>query len=144
MSEHPPEEPVDTDAAWRDIVDNYGDRAVVAPEEYVEPDEPRVVRGPDEPVAPAEREAPDWDDEDEDGFVPPAPPPVPATTPVRYAAWVGVLGVPAVVLVLMIAGISLPSILDWLLVAGFIGGFGYLVATMPREPRDPWDDGSRV
>jgi hypothetical protein len=29
-------------------------------------------------------------------------------------------------------------------VAWFVGGFGYLVHEMPRSPRDPWDDGSRI
>ena len=30
------------------------------------------------------------------------------------------------------------------LVGGFLGGFGYLVAQMPRGPRDPFDDGARL
>jgi hypothetical protein len=35
--------------------------------------------------------------------------------------------------------------LGYLLVASFIGGFGYLVVKMPRsEDIDPWDDGARL
>ena len=30
------------------------------------------------------------------------------------------------------------------LVAWFVVGFGYLVRHMPRSPREPWDDGSRI
>jgi hypothetical protein len=40
--------------------------------------------------------------------------------------------------------VHLPAVLGWSLVAWFVGGFLYLVATMPRSPREPWDDGSRV
>lgn len=149
MTEQPSDEPVDTETAWRDIVDNYGDRAVVEPGEYV--DEPRVVHARDEPAEldePAEAAGVDdlWsDDDDEDeGYVPPPPPPLPVVAPARMAAWICVLGAPAVVVVLLIASIQLPTIVGWVLIAAFVGGFGYLVATMSREPRDPWDDGSRI
>ena len=40
--------------------------------------------------------------------------------------------------------IPLPAIVAWLLVGAFLGGFGYLVAQMPRGPRDPFDDGARL
>jgi hypothetical protein len=36
----------------------------------------------------------------------------------------------------------LPTSVAWLLIGGFLGGFGYLVAQMPRGPRDPFDDGA--
>ena len=146
---------LDTEAAWRDIVDHYGDRAVVDPDEYV--DEARVVYARDEPeeLAGAAVDAIDddvWDDDDvgddlgddEEGYVPPPPPPLPRTTPARMIAWTGVLGVPLVVVVLLVTGLRVPSLLGWAMIAAFIGGFGFLVATMSREPRDPWDDGSRI
>jgi hypothetical protein len=129
----------DTEAAWRHIVDNYGERAVVEPGEYAEAP---VIRRP-EPIDPLDLDE-DEEDLDEDGFVPPAPPPLPRTTPARLAAWLGVLGVPAVVVVLLVTGLHTPALLGWGLITAFVGGFGYLVATMPREPRDPWDDGSRI
>jgi hypothetical protein len=38
----------------------------------------------------------------------------------------------------------MPAWLGYLLVVGFVGGFIYLVLQMPREPRDPWDDGAQI
>jgi hypothetical protein len=146
----------DTEAAWREIVENYGDRAVVDPEDYAD----RVIHlpPPSEPGQPDrphleesledhfEEEYDELEDDldDEDRFVPPEPEPLPHTRPDRLVAWIGVLGAPAVVLVLLLTGLSVDPVIGWLLVAAFVGGFGYLVATMSREPRDPWDDGSRV
>lgn len=59
-------------------------------------------------------------------------------------AWAGVLGSPLVLLCALVFGFSLPAWLGYLLVAGFVGGFLYLVVKMPREPREPWDDGAQV
>lgn len=132
------------DEAWRAIVENYGDR----------PDlEPGPEAGPDpEPLAAATSPAPQpsWDDPypdadwTSDRFVPPTPPPVPTTTKDRYAAWLGVFGSPAVLLVCLVLSIDLPPLLAYALVASFVGGFLYLVLQMPRGPRDPGDDGARV
>jgi hypothetical protein len=126
------------DAAWREIVDNYGDRAEVddqpppAPPRAADPEpeveaEPAVVR----PV-------------EEDRFVPPPAPPLPRPAPPRAIAWAGVFGVPLLLIVSLVFGLDLPTVVDYLLLAWFVGGFGYLVATMSREPREPWDDGSRI
>ncbi|VXC48777.1 hypothetical protein NOCARDAX2BIS_660001 [Nocardioides sp. AX2bis] len=54
------------------------------------------------------------------------------------------IGAPAVLLVSLLVGLTLPTVVALALVAAFIGGFVYLVAKMPREPRDPYDDGARV
>ena len=43
----------------------------------------------------------------------------------------------------LVLGIGLPSLIGYLLVAAFIGGFVYLVVQMPRGPQDPYDDGAR-
>lgn len=129
----------DPELAWREIVENYGDRAVLEPEAYTDP-----------PLAPEPSRWVDDDEpdddlfEDEERFVPPTPPPVGHTSAPRTLAWLGMLGSPVVLLVALVTGLPLPTVVGWLLVAAFVGGFGYLVATMPREPRDPWDDGSRV
>ena len=134
----------DDDDAWRAIVDNYGDRPEVGPE--VDPDPPA-------PVVPPTAAAPDgpqagWGDAfpdsdwNSDRFVPPPPPPVPTATPDRQAAWAGVFGAPAVLLVCLVFSIALPQLLAYALVASFVGGFVYLVLTMTREPRDPDDDGA--
>ncbi|MCL2544043.1 MAG: hypothetical protein FWE71_16480 [Nocardioidaceae bacterium] len=138
MSEREPDAD-DTEAVWRTIVENYGDRAVVEPDEYDEAPAP----------APSGHDAPDEQDlddglDDEERYVPPPAPPLPRPSTPRLLAWIGLLGSPVVVVVTLLAGISLPPVVGWLLIAAFVGGFGYLVATMPREPRDPWDDGAQV
>ncbi|TIC88675.1 hypothetical protein E8D34_03095 [Nocardioides sp. GY 10113] len=148
------------DAAWREIVENYGERATLDPTEDLPArsadQTPQPERSGDHPSAPPRDETRADDDETargpaeepqedrEDRFVPPEPPPVPIPSPDRLAAWVGVLGSPATLLVCLIAGIAIPTWLGWLMVAGFIGGFCYLVLKMPGSPRDPWDDGAQV
>ncbi|MFC7497587.1 MULTISPECIES: hypothetical protein [unclassified Nocardioides] len=149
--------------AWQEIVDNYGERAELDeppvaetpaseapatdvpfggrfgdPQAFVvdDADDPYVGHEPQEAVA---------DPQDvEDGYVPPPPPPLPQVRPDRGLAWAGVFGSPLILLVALIVGIDLPSWLGYLLVSGFVGGFVYLVVTMPRGPRDPWDDGAQV
>jgi hypothetical protein len=142
--------------AWRSIVDNYGERAQL--------DEPPVAPAPGPPVGPLSDGTPfggrfgdpsaldgfDGEPEDqraeddEEGFVPPEPPPLPKLAPDRAAAWAGVFGSPVVLLMTLILSVSIPTWLGYLLVLGFVGGFVYLVVQMPREPRDPWDDGAQV
>ena len=123
----------DDDETWRSIVENYGERPTL-------PDPPPAPPDPvEEPAASYEPEA-----DAEEGFVPPDPPPVPLPERPRLLAWAGVLGAPLLLVVLMFAGVQVGSWVLLLLVAAFTGGFGYLVATMSREPRDPWDDGSRI
>jgi hypothetical protein len=126
----------DEDDAWRSIVENYGERAEVQPE----------VEAEAQAEAEAENAEPDrWDDVDDDErFVPPPPPPLPHPPPVRLAAWIGVFGAPAVLLVAMVLALPLPGWLAKGLVAYFAVGFLYLVFHMERGPRDPWDNGARV
>jgi hypothetical protein len=136
----------DDDEAWRSIVDNYGDR----------PDLDDLPGAPDETAGAAAEPRPGdrdgdvgWGAEavvepapDEDRYVPPPPPPLPTTTTDRKAAWAGLFGAPAVLLVCLVLGIRLPEIISYALVAGFVGGFLYLVVKMNREPRDPDDNGA--
>ena len=152
-----PAVPRDDDDAWRAIVDNYGDRVELDPDPAPEPAD---LAGSDEASrddvldprgdprtwdpSPADAADPDLGRDPDDRFVPPAPPPVPTTTPDRYAAWAGVFGAPVLLLVVIVLGIELPAILGYALIAAFVGGFVYLVARMPREPRDPGDDGARI
>lgn len=123
------------DEAWRSIVENFGDRADAEP-----------LPPPDEP----ERSRPSYDEDERDPwdeidrFVPPEPPPLPHPPPVRYAAWLGVFGAPAVLLIALVLSLPLPTWASYLLVAYFVGGFLYLVFHMQRGPRDPGDDGARV
>ena len=120
----------DEDAAWQQIVENYGDV----------PDVPDIPAAPEVPLA----EAPEafhielYDEQ----FVPPPLPPPPVIRPERKVAWVGLIGSPVLLVVLSLIHYSLPPVLTGGLVIAFLASFGYLVATM--EPHDPDDDGARV
>jgi hypothetical protein len=134
-----------TELAWREIVEHYGERPVLGDETPTGGTEP-----PPEPLAE------DLVDEDEvdvrekaiaaaDSFRPPPPPPFPAPrTWQRGLAWSGVLLAPALALVIALLSIYVHPLFGWGLIAWFVGGFLYLVREMPRAPRDPWDDGSRI
>ncbi len=96
---------------------------------------------------------PSWNDplesaaswNDEGHFVPPTPPPMPVLDPRRRAAWVGLFGSPVLMLLAVVLGWSLPDWLMFALAASFIGGFVYLVATMPSgRGGGPGDDGAVV
>lgn len=138
------------DDAWRAIVDNYGERPDLENQAGSEANaaprapEPDDLPGPGRPPA----DQPGWDDLfpdpdwDEDRFVPPTPPPIPSTTADRLAAWLGIFGSPAILLICLVLGIRPPEIINYLLVIGFVGGFVYLVVKMNREPRDPDDNGA--
>jgi len=149
----------DEELLWRSIVDNYGDRVTLDPppgESSAEAPEERTDEPPaasQVPAAPTPHEdqpaeARDWldaYDDPEDHFVPPEPERVPTPEPRRLIAWAGVFGVPVAVLVLVVLQVSLPPWASMLCLAWFVGGFGYLVATMRREPPDnDWDDGARL
>jgi hypothetical protein len=131
----------DEDEAWRQIVANYGDAPSVEDVPRAEPPESEAEPRTEPAAEPAPATFP-W--EDEGRFVPPMPPPIPRPEPRRGLAWSGLFGAPLVLLVALVFGIYLPGWLSLLLVSGFVGGFLYLVSTMPTEPRDPGDDGSRI
>ena len=133
------------DAEWQSIVENYGDRPEVTPPAS-EP-EPEPVIDPSLFEMPAALGPRSWEPEEEDErFVPPPPPPVPRPHGMRLAAWLGLFGVPTIVLVCIVLHVSLPSPLGFLALVWFVGGFGYLVATMngPKDPDGGWDDGAVV
>jgi hypothetical protein len=127
----------DEDAVWRDIVDSYGERP-----EFPDAAPPEPPPAPEPVVAfevPHELSAATW--EDEGHYVPPEPPPVPVPQGPRAVAWAGVLGMPLLMLVLVIVGWSPPSPTGLLMVVWFVGGFGYLVATMRgSDDEGGWDD----
>jgi hypothetical protein len=59
-------------------------------------------------------------------------------------AWAGILVAPALALLISLLSVYVTPLVGWSLVVWFVGGFVYLVRVMPRSPRDPWDDGSRI
>lgn len=137
------------DRAWQAIVENYGDRAEIDDAEATSatsaPAEPDEALEPDAVIEPdRDEEHRELAEDPEDRFIPPNPRPVPLPAPDRMLAWVGLFGAPAVMLFAAVFGISLPGIVALLLVGAFVGGFLYLVSQMPRDPRDPWDDGAQV
>ena len=78
-------------------------------------------------------------------FQPPTPPPFPRPrTWQRGVAWSGIFLAPALALVVALFSISLHPLFGWAMVLWPVGGFLYLVWEMPRAPREPWDDGSRI
>jgi hypothetical protein len=142
--------------AWRAIVENYGERVELnddpPSDPVVDPDDKqgydaagsaglqRLFR----PLPEPQRDAEELEDE-LDEFVPPPPPPLPKLSPDRLLAWVGLFGSPTILLICLVFNFRLAPWLGYLLVASFIGGFGYLVVKMPRsEDIDPWDDGARL
>ena len=131
-----------TELAWREIVEHYGERPVLHDDEPVDAREPEPATDEvDEPDAAAtEDEIPEVE-----RFTPPAAPPFPTPrTWQRGVAWSGVFGAPAIALVVALFSLHRHPLLGWALVLGPIGGFLYLVREMPRAPREPWDDGSRI
>ncbi len=149
-----------TELAWREIVEHYGERAVL-------PDEPLAGEagqdaGADDAAGSRDAAPTTYDDGLDDAtadadaaevdevpeserFQPPAAPPFPRPrTWQRGVAWSGVFVAPVLALVVGLFSLGLPGLVAWALVAWFVGGFLYLVREMPRAPRDPWDDGSRI
>ena len=145
----------DYDALFRDIVANYGDRPLLDPADAVDEEPPSGTSRPvpesrlfdtshlREEGAPFE---PSWHrrQEREEHFVPPEPPPVPRGTPARRLAWLGLFLAPLVMLIAVSVGWAMPDVISMLLVLAFVGGFVFLVATMPRDRRDDGDDGAVV
>ena len=152
-----PDVPLDEEAAWRLIVENYGERPEMgeptpqAPPP-AEPDDrrdpPVIDRSYLESVeaerAEAARAAHRETDDEAEHFVPPEPPPVPRATPARRIAWAGLFLPPLLMLLAVAFGWEFASWFSMMLVASFVGGFVFLIATMPRDGGDGWDDGAVV
>ena len=130
-----PEPEVDVDAAFAEIVAHW---SPAEPEADPPPAAPSPVPSAGDPEALRRLFRPAWGDsldseatwDDEGHFVPPPPPPLPTVEPRRRLAWGGLFGTPLLALVLIVLGLR---VADWILatmVAGFVGGFLYLVATM--------------
>lgn len=151
---------------WASIVANYGDRAELVDDEpsdaapeapapapspnyfaFPSPNAPNDPNDPSDPREPREgseeEEASAAASEDE-GFVPPDPPPVPRPDNLRMAAWIGVLGTPVALVIVQLLDLGIAPIVGYAMVIAFLGGFGLLVSQMPSGPRDPDDDGARV
>ena len=124
------------EAAWRSIIDNYGERPELGDEPEIEvPPSPRGILPEDEDTSPEPVEV-------EEHYIPPPPPPLPRPEPPRLLAWLGLFGVPMFVLVCLLTHLDLPSWLGLILMVWFVGGFVYLIATMRPGAGDDYDDGA--
>ena len=134
----------DSQATWPDAEDvDVADEPVEEPPQpEPEPAGPRQVviwRGSEEDVdAELERAIPD------EHFVPPDPPPLPRADAITWAAWIGVIGGPLLLLLVTVLGAG-SGVFVLLAAAGFLGGFAVLLTRM-RSQRDPYDpdDGAVV
>lgn len=170
MAAPPPDDPqepegpsdprrLDFDAEFDRIVADWTPSGPGEPPRSVEraaPVEPPLPVEPVETTPPTDAGLRDlfrqaWGDDDEapaprdtdEHFVPPPAPPVPRPEPPRLLAWAGLVAAPVLALLWLLVG-SLPSWASFLFFCWFVGGFGYLVATMNDEGRDGWDDGAQV
>ena len=82
--------------------------------------------------------------DDDDHFVPPAPPPLPRLDPLAKGAWAALFGGPGYLVVATAAGWSVSGFAAFCAVAAFVAGFAILVLRMnepdPKGPGGP-DDG---
>lgn len=147
------------DAAWEQIVaslrgpDSEGGTGWPLAEDVdaSEPDSPEqeqattsdgpvvIWRGSDADVdAEINRAVPD------EHFEPPEPPPLPRADAITWAAWLGVIGSPLVLLLMTALGVT-SQLLVVAVVAAFLGGVGVLITRLRthRDPFDP-DDGAVV
>jgi hypothetical protein len=104
---------------------------------------PRLIRGPAAEGTPARGRPAD----DEEHYVPPAPPPLPRLDPLTKGAWAALFGGPGYLVVATAAGWSVPGLAAFCAVAAFVAGFAVLVLRMndpgPGGP-DDGDDGAVV
>jgi hypothetical protein len=84
------------------------------------------------------------EDDDQDRFVPPDPPPITSTDLPSRLAWLGVIGGPMFLLIAALVWRTLPTVVVIIALAAFIGGFITLVARLPRDRGDGSDDGAVV
>ena len=104
---------------------------------------PRRIRGPVARGVPSDGTPAD----DEEHFIPPAPPPLPKLDPMAKGAWVALFGGPGYLMVATAAGWSVSGLAAFCAVAAFVAGFAILVLRMhdsgPGGP-DDGDDGAVV
>ena len=152
---------VDVEAAWADIVAHWD--IDQAPEPALPTSEPAEAtdettgESADEDWGPArshvggERARDAAEDDaavdaalDDEGYVPPEPPPLGIGDPLSRMAWAGVLGAPLFFLFAAVFWRSAPTILVLTAVGVFVAGFATLVARLPARRDDDEDDGAVV
>jgi hypothetical protein len=84
------------------------------------------------------------DEDDEEGYVPPEPPPLPRGDLISRLAWAGVIGGPLFLLLAALVWRTVPAGLVMAALGAFVGGFVTLIARMPAEPGDDPHNGAVV
>ncbi|MEY9213075.1 hypothetical protein ABH917_002521 [Thermobifida halotolerans] len=92
---------------------------------------------------PAEDLSGPGDESDEERFVPPPPPPLPRGDLVGRLAWTGLLGGPALLLIVTLVGLTVPGWLVLVALCAFVTGFVVLLIRMGDRPSGP-DDGAVI
>jgi hypothetical protein len=110
--------------------------------------DPEVIQVPRRIRGPVARGLPPVDTpDDEEHYIPPAPPPLPKLDPVAKGAWVALFGGPGYLMVATVAGWSVSGLAAFCAVAAFVAGFAILVLRIhepgPGGP-DDGDDGAVV
>jgi hypothetical protein len=83
----------------------------------------------------------DWDEDDpEEEFVPPVPPPLPEMTPGAKLAWLAGLGGPLYLLAATLLQWDMPVWASVLAAGGAVGGFLYLVSRLKDHRGGPDDE----
>jgi hypothetical protein len=98
---------------------------------------PRRIRGPAARGVPADRTPTD----DDEHYIPPAPPPLPKLDPVAKGAWVALFGGPGYLMVATAAGWSVSGLAAFCAVAAFVAGFAILILRMHEPGPGGPDDG---
>ena len=137
----------DEDAAWRDLVARFDTPAASdQPSPWPDREDPEVTAV--QPEAASTPEVSSWrtsgkpaPDPDDDHFVPPPPPPLPRLEPLTKAAWAGLFGGPAYLLVATAARWSMPGIAVFCAIAAFVAGVALLVLRLnDSDPPSSGDD----
>jgi hypothetical protein len=151
----------DEEKAWRDLVARFDGQPEDQPSTAPWPERenlrtsldgkppPAQPESDDPPARPVPSDPSDSADlaEDEDHFVPPAPPPLPRLEPVLKGAWLALFGGPAYLLVATAAGWTVPGWAAFCAMAAFVSGFVVLVLHLGDDHRDNGsgsDDGAVV
>jgi hypothetical protein len=79
--------------------------------------------------------------DDEEHYIPPAPPPLPKLDPLAKGAWAALFGGPGYLIVATMAGWPVPGIAAFCAVAAFVTGFALLVLRTTEPGPDGPDDG---
>jgi hypothetical protein len=155
--EEPARPPLDEDAAWAALIAGF-DAEPVPGAEPSWPDAENVRDkdpGPEPVTEPVSKALPPPDrgivihpvisgprnyelaeDEDDDHFVPPEPPPLPEADVTTKFAWIAVIGGPLLLLAFILFQIQLTWWATLVGLGGFLGGFATLVARMRTGDED--------